>query len=298
MRSIADSGKRMTDDLYTSRRRLVLSLQQCKELETVVDQFQKAVDTADHEARKLQRTLRLLETNSGLKGALAPKQREVEELRASYGAKIDEYQQLTDILASRSRKLRLANRMAQALKVTVARKEESARTLIDALDRLARQLRQKRGGQRLEKTKAEREANDRRNVIKQQRARLRKVDVELGRVRCHKGDFVNSDMWNPGVLQRIATNDLRLALITEQRALEDQVRALERNLKKFERTMRAANRELRVTDNEAQTVEDVGKAVSDAYKEATGRSIAEELEHMEAEQQRAEALAAEAFILG
>ena len=91
MREVAASGKRMTDDLFESRKRLVLALQQSQQLESVVDRFGRAAEAADHAGRKLQRTLRLLESNRGLRGALAPKQREIDELREAHGAKVEEY---------------------------------------------------------------------------------------------------------------------------------------------------------------------------------------------------------------
>ena len=81
MREIRESAMRMTQDLFESRSRLVLALQQCLQLEDVVKTFSKSAERADHEARKLQRTLRLLESNRGLKGALAPKQAEIDEMR-------------------------------------------------------------------------------------------------------------------------------------------------------------------------------------------------------------------------
>ena len=156
MREIRESAMRMTQDLFEARSRLVLALQQCLQLEDVVKTFSKSAERADHEARKLQRTLRLLESNRGLKGALAPKQTEIDEMRKAHELKVSEFQSTSDVLASRERKLRLANRIAQALKVVVEKKEQAAQILVAALDRLGRMLRTRRGQKRLEKTEKER----------------------------------------------------------------------------------------------------------------------------------------------
>ena len=99
MREIRESAMRMTQDLFEARSRLVLALQQCLQLEDVVQQFSKSAERADHEARKLQRTLRLLESNRGLKGALAPKQAEIDEMRKAHELKVAEYQSTSDVLA-------------------------------------------------------------------------------------------------------------------------------------------------------------------------------------------------------
>ena len=287
MREIRESAMRMTRDLFEARSRLVLALQQSLQLEGVVAQFSKSAERADHEARKLQRTLRLLESNRGLRGALAPKPAEIEEMRSAHEAKVAEYQSTSDVLASRERKLRLANRIAQALKVVVAKKEQAAHILIAALDRLGRVLRTKRGQKRLDKTEKELKAQGQRKAIQQAKDRLGKVDVEIGRVKDHHAEFVNSDLWNPGVLQRMSTRDLKASLNKEQQALERRVRDADRELKQSERLLRASNRDLRALDGEAATVEDVQNAVVDTHKEATGRSVMQELKDMVAEQERA-----------
>jgi len=287
MREIRESAMRMTQDLFEARSRLVLALQQCLQLEDVVKQFSKSAERADHEARKLQRTLRLLESNRGLKGALAPKQAEIDEMRHAHELKVAEYQSTSDVLASRERKLRLANRIAQALKVVVEKKEQAANILVAALDRLGRMLRTRRGQKRLEKTEKERNALEQRKTIKKAKDRLAKVDIEIGRVKGHTAEFVNSDLWNPGVLQRMSTADLKHSLNKEQLALERRVRDLDRTLKQSERDLRASNRDLRALDGEAATVEDVMNAVVDAHKEATGRSVMQELKDMIKEQERA-----------
>ena len=123
-----------------------------------------------------------------------------------------------------------------------------------ALDRLGRMLRSaaRRGQKRLEKTEKERHAVEQRKTIKQAKDRLAKVDIEIGRVKGHTAEFVNSDLWNPGVLQRMSTKDLKHSLNKEQLALERRVRDLDRTLKQSERDLRASNRDLRALDGEAR----------------------------------------------
>ena len=86
----------------------------------------------------------------------------------------------------------------------------------------------------------------------------------------------------------MATKDLKHSLNKEQLALERRVRDLDRTLKQSERDLRASNRDLRALDGEAATVEDVMNAVVDAHKEATGRSVMQELKDMIKEQERRE----------
>ena len=85
----------------------------------------------------------------------------------------------------------------------------------------------------------------------------------------------------------MSTADLKHSLNKEQLALERRVRDLDRTLKQSERDLRASNRDLRALDGEAATVEDVMNAVVDAHKEATGRSVMQELKDMIKEQERA-----------
>ena len=312
MLRVAEAAKTSMEHLLESRRRLVAALQRCRLLENTRDEFERARTKADHDARRIARTVRLMEGNANLRDALAPQPKELDELRAAHGAKLDERSRLTTLVAARTRQLAFANRVAQTVKIVVAKKEDGTLALKQRLDKFARTLREQRGEERRRKERAETKISEQHTAIKLASKRLRVIEKEVKRIKSHalaaeiaaaqddddesenkkkttsrkrkEKKFVNCDVWSHGYMQRMETTVLRDSLKTEQDTLRAKLDGLRSKRDDFEATMRAANLAQKQFHSEANTVEEIYQFVDGSFKEATKLSVAEELANLEKEQ--------------
>lgn len=197
---LAKAAKSNMDELLLSRRRLVQALQKCSLVEHALNIFKQSLDAVEREVRRLNRTLRLLETNDDLRDSLAPEPIEVEELVSAHRCKSDEHVHLQEIVQNRSRRLEFANYATQTLKALVAEKEKAATTFGFFLGKVARVLREKRGRHRLLKAQFEHQAGEQYNAIRNARKRIAVVGQELARLRNYSGKYVNCDVWNQGYM--------------------------------------------------------------------------------------------------
>lgn len=200
MLELARAARNNMDELLANRQQLIQALQRCSALEKTVEQFSQKLEAVDKSARRIHRTLKLLETNADLKSSLAPSQQEADDLAAAHVAKTQEQSQLRQLVQHRSRKLGFANLVAQTLKSTMTKKEEGARTFASRLSKLAQDLRQNRGSQRLLKSQLEQQASKQHAAIKHVRKRIEAVGRELARLRNHTGEYVNCDVWSHGYM--------------------------------------------------------------------------------------------------
>ena len=277
------------DDVFASRRRLVLALQQCASFERVVTQFATALEGKQTEQRQLQRTLRLLETSAanGLRTALQPKQRELDELRCLNEQAVHETCQLRDVVSRKSRRLDVANRIAQRLKVVTQAKSECCDAFSRQLWRLARHLRQARGASRLVTADREKDAAAQTASMLVLEKRATVVATELARLKGHTAEYTNCDVWNPGIMQRIKTKALKEALRGERTKSNAALKTMRLELKKVETARREAAAFQRRKDADARVVDAVCAAVDSSRGEAAKRTVAEELAALEKEQRLA-----------
>ena len=274
--AVGDEVERTIGALVRSRQKLIGALHRGKQLEEKVALFRRQVDDTDSEIRRLRRALRMLETNATLQ-ALGPSKRELEEITSDFEAKQLALGQLQALLHSRIAMLDYSNAAAQRLKGVVAEREARASRCVELLHALSRRMHREQGALRLHKDRLDEQISERQNVLDNAKKRLRQVRVELSRVQKHDGKWVNCDVWNPGVMQRMLTIDLLSHLTHESRVLGEVIENMGAHVENLSSERGTVTGDGQAVSDNIHTVGSLVIQVEEAYKAAAEKSIAEEL---------------------
>ena len=189
-----------------SRAKLLNALQRGRALEEKVALFRKQVEETDAEIRRLRRALRMLESNATLQ-ALGPSKRELDDITADF-----EEKQRPCAAAEPVRRRCRAARGGERGRAAPQARGRGARGAREALGRRARRARpavnREQGALRLEEGRADRADHRAQHGARERQEALQQVKIEARPPAQAHGKWVNRDVWNPGVMQRMQTEDL------------------------------------------------------------------------------------------
>jgi chromosome segregation ATPase len=210
--------ERLLADLFQCRKRMVDAMKRAKLALDKVSVFQSEYDAIERETRGLRRTQRLATTNSTFQ-AIKPTKRELAELKKKLDEKQNELSEIRSLLSGRKELLDISNRSVQGLKVVLAQKEDETRDMVKTLKIREDKMKSNLAVFRVTKDNYANERDEIEKILQQSQQRLKVVTIELKKVRRHKGKFVDTDVWQKGVMQRMLAVDIREHLEREQSTL-------------------------------------------------------------------------------
>ena len=170
--------------------------------------------------------------------------------------------------------------------------------MLKQLAEVERNLNARLGALRLTKDRLDADIKDRRKVLEDTKSRKVNVAAELERLLAHEEKFpqakyVNTDLWQPGVMQRMIRSELKLHLTHEDRTLGSVADEMEKTLYQKQDDLMSSTSEMQRKSGEASTASNVKHNVQEAFHKAAGKTVQQELEEMELREAEAERLAAE-----
>lgn len=200
---------RLQRDLLHARQQSVEALKRQMLIEQKYLLFQRQLESVELDLQRIQRAIRLIELNPSLVGSQARAATEVADLKKSYSMKEETYQELKSLSKQRESQLHSANRRVQSLKIVSKEKDELMNkrlkylfNLEDIFQRRIRELKMEKEHLIVEK--------DKKRI--QEILLTRRIDAlkrEINRIRNHNDEYVDTDVWVDGVLQRLKTQDLK-----------------------------------------------------------------------------------------
>jgi hypothetical protein len=214
-------GMRLLKDLLHCRQRSVDALKRQMLVEQKYLLFKKQVDSTELELQRLRRAIRLIEINPSLVGTKEKAEMEIIDMKKSLAAKEESYLELQGLWRQREQQFDAANRKVQELKVMSRERDvllkERIHMMLNLEIKFETQIRQL-------KMDKENAIVDKDKLRIQDAIIVRRIEGikrELKRIKDHKGETVDTDVWVEGVLQRMMTKELRTYLKKECQKEED-----------------------------------------------------------------------------
>lgn len=209
--------------------KLVDALKRQKLVEQQTLQYRNQKDKIESEIRKLRQAIQLINKNPLLQG-LGMSKKESDELKNSLSQKEDTFREFALLGASREEQLESCNRSVVTLKnhykyleSDLDEKIKQMESTEKSLSRVIRDLRLNIEGSLIKKDLI----NTNNKLV------LRRIDilkVERERLKKHKAELIDSDVLNPGVLQRCVTKDLKRFLKQEYEKEKEKLMQNERDV--------------------------------------------------------------------
>ena len=207
--------QRLLRDLLECKQKLIETIKRQTLIQRKFDSSRNQCEVIENELLKLRRTLRVIETNPLLK-QMGASEEDIESLRRSVKKKDDVLQEQYDIWRNRESQLRGVNRCCSLLKRGCVERTLLMASHMSRLEQLEESLTKSIRESRLEKDLLISKQDMAANKVKQMSKRVKQLVEERKRIHHVKAEYVDTDVWVEGVLQRCKTKDLRDYLKLEQ----------------------------------------------------------------------------------
>ncbi|GMH66094.1 hypothetical protein TL16_g04355 [Triparma laevis f. inornata] len=269
--------ERLLADLFQCRKRMVDSMKRAKLALDKVKVFQGEYDSIEREVRGLRRTQRLAATNSTFQ-AIKPTKRELEELKRKMDDKQNQLSEIKSLLTGRRELLDIANRSVQGLKEVLAQKEDETKEMIKTLKIREDKMKSNLAVFRVTKDNYNNERNEIEKILQQSEQREKVVSIELKKVRRHKGKFVDTDVWQKGVMQRMLSLDIKEHLEREQGTLSRVLTEFKRTLDDVRDGIYKCDKDIKRVMSDIEEIKAVEGEMTKGWAIAMAKSVAVEFE--------------------
>ena len=250
--------ERLLADLFQCRKRMIDSMKRAKLALDKVSVFQSEYDAIERETRGLRRTQRLATTNSTFQ-AIKPTKRELEELKKKLDEKQNALSEIKSLLSGRKELLDISNRSVQGLKVVLAQKEDETKDMIKTLKIREDKMKSNLAVFRVTKDNYSNERDEIEKILQQSQQRLKVVTIELKKVRRHEGKYVDTDVWQKGVMQRMLSVDIKEHLEREQSTLNRVLHEFKNTLTDVKGGIYKCDKDIKTVMGEIEEVRKKGK---------------------------------------
>eukprot|EP01041_Mallomonas_annulata_P002218 gene2218-4307_t len=220
---------RLVKDLFECQERSVDAWKRLELMKEKTEMFRSQCDSIQNETRRLRRAIRLIETTPALR-ELGASEAELEELRRTLDHKEEMCQELLSLRKTREAQLSAANRCCIRLKNATKERDDLLIIRLKELEVMERHLAQESRDFRHQKElymgKKDMMAS-KANLI---RKRIKILADERKRVKDIHEEYIDSDVWVEGVLQRCKSKDLKKYLKTEHHQEKDKLLAMENEI--------------------------------------------------------------------
>ena len=221
--------QRLLKDLLSARQRLVDTLKRRQLLYQKCQVSRDKCDEVEREGRRLRRTLRVIDTNPVLRD-VGTSDDEVEKMRRNLRFKENNLQELRDLLAQRQKELRLLDKCCGLLKIA---SDERTFLMYSHMERL--NMVEREYTQAIRQTRHEKEFNMGRKDVLVHKAnvsskRVKALAEERVRIQHVEAEYVDTDVWVEGVLQRCKTKDLLDYLRMEHEREQEKLKGIEKEI--------------------------------------------------------------------
>ncbi|GMH74329.1 hypothetical protein TrST_g7101 [Triparma strigata] len=269
--------ERLLADLFQCRKRMVDAMKRAKLALDKVKVFQGEYDSIEREVRGLRRTQRLAATNSTFQ-AIKPTKRELEELKRKLDDKQNALSEIKSLLTGRRELLDIANRSVQGLKEVLAQKEEETKEMIKVLKIREDKMKSNLAVFRVTKDNYNNERNEIEKILQQSQQREKVVSLELKKVRRHKGKFVDTDVWQKGVMQRMLSLDIKEHLEREESTLSRVLTEFKRTLDDVRDGIYKCDKDIKRVMSDIEEIKAVEAEMTKGWAIAMAKSVAVEFE--------------------
>ena len=269
--------QRLLGDLFQCRKKVIDSMKRAKLALDKVGVFQGEYDTIERDVRGLRRTQRLATTNLTFQ-AIKPTKRELEELKKKLDDKQNALSEIKSLLSGRKELLDISNRSVQGLKIVLVQKEDEVRDMIKTLKIREDKMKQNLAVFRVQKDNYSNERDEIEKILQQSQQRLKVITIELKKVRRHKGKFVDTDVWQKGVMQRMLSVDIREHLEREQTTLNRVLDEFRHTLTDVKGGIYKCDSKIKMVMGEVEELKAVMEELTRGWAVAMSKSIAMEFE--------------------
>ena len=269
--------QRLLADLFQCRSRMIDAMKRAKLANDKVQVFQGEYDVTERDVRALRRTQRLAATNSTFQ-AIKPTKRELEELKKKLDDRQNELSEIKSLLTGRKELLEISNRSVQGLKVVLATKEEETKEMIKTLKAREDKMKSNLAVFRVTKDNYSNERGEIEKILSQSSVRMKVVSTELKKVKRHKGKFVDTDVWQKGVMQRMLSVDISEHLDREQTTLERVLKEFNKTLSEVKSGIFKCDKDIKALMKEIDELKAVEEEMTKGWAKAMSKSVAVEFE--------------------
>jgi hypothetical protein len=293
--SMIAAGHRIMKDLLYVRQQSVESLKRQLLVQEKMDLFMQQIDSIQHEIRTIRLSLRPLIFERSL---LDPRSKEYDELSVSVekvnrnlAVKEETFMELAGLINSRESQLSAANRSLQIRKIASRTRDQIMRDAIDEMKALANKYQQDTKVTKHVLHVLQGNLEKLRIKIIILNVRVTAVKKELRRLKFHSHEFIDSDVWMPGVMQRNKTVELKKHLNEEVAREVEKIKVVtdEKDDLIFEINEVTDNLSRYIRDCDKMTVAE--KSFSRTYQKFSAVSVVDIMHNLKEKQEEAAAAA-------
>lgn len=197
------------------------SIQRNQIMNEKYQQFLSQLNACEYEEKRLLRAIRLIEINPSIVGAEHQAKSQLTELQHSLQLKQDIIMEMKNISKQRAQEVYVNNRSVQLLKIAHYEFNLYVQTRLQELHTISTLLLHQLKLMKFQKETLTNAKNQERVIILQQTMRIDSIEKELKRCRSVTTPQVDTDIWNPGIMQRYHKQELMAFLYQECKKLRE-----------------------------------------------------------------------------
>lgn len=207
--------QRLLKDLMECRQQSVEALKRQMLIEQKYYMFKKQCSSLEVDLQRLRRAIRLIQINPSIVGAHGKAVNEIAELNKSLSQKEESFAELSAVTQQREAQLSASNRRVQLLKIASRERDALMSHRIKEMHELEITLTKKVRALKMDREHivVERDKFRIKDIVSQNR--IDAINKELKRIKDHTSEFVDTDVWVEGVMQRVRNVDLKKYLNKE-----------------------------------------------------------------------------------
>ncbi|CAM9091089.1 unnamed protein product, partial [Phaeothamnion confervicola] len=183
---------------------------------------------------------------------------------------------LRSVLSERAALLTFAERRLQALKGSLRRAELSAVRTVARVRRRVHSLHEEVGRKRAAKEQTVRHKRALEEELSVTETRAAELAAEHRMLQSHRGLYVDTDVWQAGVMQRVRTDELREYLRDEQRRLGALLAGANHRMSDLNTALLRNARESQAVDEVVQRLMRIAAAADERFAAITARPVLQE----------------------
>ena len=186
--------------------------------------------------------------------------------------------EITSLLKGREDLLDISNHSVQGLKVVLAGKEDTMTQMLKVLKTVEDKMKSKLAVLRVTKENYSNERDEIEKILLTSEIRMKIVSIELKKVRKHRGKFVDTDVWQKGVMQRMLTIDIKEHLEREQSTLNRVLTEFKKTIAEAKAGILKCDKDIQAAVKESDDLRAVEGELQKGWATAMSKSIAAEFE--------------------
>lgn len=278
---VRDGVKRIVNDMFAIRARKIQAMLHYRQVEVRHRVYRQQVDTLGNDLQQTQRALRALKQEEGQEHFGQTKGKRRREMRKLHHKEKEVFAELCDIqgfMKEAQEEMDSANALVQGVTVRQAKAEADAAAITSHLGELMTDRHHRIVTNRGEIAEYEGTKHEDMGLIKYDAQRVKRMRKELRRLKGYRKKWIDSDVWQPGVYQRINAAELRDHLEVEERAITKLRGGLKGSVRALNADIARLTLEVAEMAHDSGVVVELQERMERLKKKTTDRPLMDELE--------------------